>query len=41
MIFNKNETELTIGNLTHSFKEANLALQLIQESEIKSKTVMS
>ena len=28
-------------NPTHSFSEINHALQLIQESEIKSKTVMS
>ena len=28
-------------NPTHSFREMNLVLQLIQESQIKSKTVMS
>ena len=28
-------------NPTHSFRETNLVLQLIQESQIKSKTVMS
>ena len=28
-------------NLTHDFRETNLVLQLIQESQIKSKTVMS
>ena len=28
-------------NLTHSFRETNLVLQLIEESQIKSKTVMS
>ena len=27
--FNKNETESKIENLTHSFRETNLALQLI------------
>ena len=30
-----------IENPTHSFRETNLALQLIYESQIKSKTVMS
>ena len=28
-------------NLTHSFREANLVLQLMEESQIKSKTVVS
>ena len=28
-------------NPTHSFRETNLVLQLMQESQIKSKTVMS
>ena len=28
-------------NPTHSFRETNLVLQLIQESQIKSKAVMS
>ena len=37
--FNKNETESKIENPTHSFREANL--QLIQESQIKSKTAIS
>ena len=39
--FNKNETELKMQNRTHSFRETNLVLQLIEESQIKSKTVMS
>ena len=39
--FNKNEAESKIGNLTHIFTETNLVLQLIQESQIKSKTMMS
>ena len=39
--FNKNETESKIENPTHSFWETNLVLQLIWESQIKSKTVMS
>ena len=33
--------ELNIENPTHSFREMNLVLQLIQESQIKNKTVMS
>ena len=36
--FNK-KTELKIP--THSFRETNLVLQLMQDSEMKSKTVMS
>ena len=39
--FNKNETESKMENPTHSFKETNHVLQLIWESQIKSKTVMS
>ena len=39
--FNKNETELKMENPTHSFRETNLVLQLIQESQIKSKTMLS
>ena len=39
--FNKNETESIIESHKHSFKETNLALQLIQESQIKSITVMN
>ena len=39
--FNKNETESKLENLTHSFRETNFVLQLIQESKIKSKTVVS
>ena len=39
--FKKNETESKMQNPTHSFGETNLMLQLIQESQIKSKTVMS
>ena len=38
---NKDETELKMENPTHNFKETNLVLQLIKESQIKSKTVMS
>ena len=37
----RNETESKMENPTHSFRETNLMLQLIQESQIKSKTVMS
>ena len=33
--------ESKIGNSTHIFTETNLVLQLIEESRIKSKTVMS
>ena len=33
--FNKNETESKMENPTHSFRETNLVLQLIQESQIK------
>ena len=33
--------EMKMENPTHSFRETNLVLQLIQESQIKSKTVMS
>ena len=33
--FNKNETESKIENPTHSFRETNLVLQLISESQIK------
>ena len=39
--FIKNETELKMENPTHSLRDANLVLQLIQESQIKSRTVMS
>ena len=39
--FNKNETESKMENPPHSFWEMNLVLQLIWESQIKSKTVMS
>ena len=39
--FHKNETESKRENPTHSFREKNLVFQLIQESQIKSKTVMS
>ena len=39
--FNQNETESKMENPTHCFRETNLVLQLIQESQIKSKTVMS
>ena len=33
--FNKNEMESKMGNPTHSFREANLVLQHIKESQIK------
>ena len=39
--FNKNETESKMENPAHSFRETNLVLQFIWESQIKSKTVMS
>ena len=39
--FNKNETELKIGNPTHNFREKNLVLQLTSELQIRSKNVMS
>ena len=39
--FNKNETELKIENTTNGFRDTNLVLQLIYESQIKSKTAMS
>ena len=39
--FNKNETESKMENPTQSFRETNLVLQVIQELQMKSKTVMS
>ena len=39
--FNKNKMELKMEDPIQSFRETNLVLQLIKESEIKSKTVMS
>ena len=39
--FNKNKTESKMENLTPNFREAKLVLQLIQESQIRSKTVIS
>ena len=39
--FNKNETESKLRNPTNSFREKNLVLQLMQKSQIKSKTVMN
>ena len=33
--FNKNETKSVMENGTHSFRETNLVLQLIEESQIK------
>ena len=39
--FDKNETESKMENPTHSFRQTNLVLQLIEESRIKSKTLMS
>ena len=38
---NKNKTEPKMENPTHSFRETNLVLQLKEESQIKSKTVIS
>ena len=38
--FDKNETQSKLENPTHTFRETNVVLQLIQESRIKSKTVM-
>ena len=39
--FNKNETEPKMENPTRSFRDKNLVLQLVWESRIKSKSVMS
>ena len=39
--FNKNEAKSIMENPAHSFREINLVPQLIQESQIESKTVMS
>ena len=39
--FNKNEAKSKMGNSTQSFTETIILLQLIQESQIKCKTVMS
>ena len=39
--FDKNETGSKMENPTHSFRETNFVLQLIQESQIKGKAVMS
>ena len=39
--FHKNETKSKMENPTNSFRETNLVLQLIKESQIKCKTVMS
>ena len=41
MNFNQNETESKVENITHSLRETTLVLQVIRESQIKSKTVMS
>ena len=38
---NRNKTESKMENPTHTFRETILVLQLIQESRIKSETVMS
>ena len=37
----KNETKSKMENPTNDFRETNLVLQFIQESETKTKTVMS
>ena len=37
----KNKAEPKMENPTHSFRETNLVLYLIKESQIKRKTVMS
>ena len=39
--FNKSETESKMENPTHGFRETNPVLELMQESQSKSKTVMS
>ena len=39
--FNKNEMESRMENPIHTFREMNIVLQLIQELQIKSKTLMS
>ena len=39
--FNKNEAESKMENPTHKFRGTNFVLQLIEESQIKSKPVMS
>ena len=39
--FAKNETESKMENPTHSFREMNHVFQLVEELQIKSKTVMS
>ena len=39
--FDKNGMKSKMESPTHSFSETNLVLQLIRESQIKSKTVMS
>ena len=39
--FNKNGTESKMENPAYSFRETNLVVQLIYESQIKSKTVTS
>ena len=36
--FSKNETELKMENPTHSFRETNLVIQPIKETQIKNKT---
>ena len=41
MNFNKNETESKTENPIHRFREMNLVLQVIQESQMKSKTGIS
>ena len=41
MNFNKNEAESKMEKTIRSFRETTLAFQLISESQIKSKTVMS
>ena len=39
--FNKNKTESEMENPTHSFREKNLVLRLIQEWQIKKRTLIS
>ena len=39
--FNKNETKSKMENPTNNFREMNYVLQLVSESQIKRKTVMS
>ena len=39
--FDKNKTKSKMENATHSFRQTNLVLQLIDELQVESKTVIS